>query len=107
MGAVTSSHPMPIEWTSIVQNDRNNGRLRNTTVAMVTGNTRLAAKEPAQLFIDPATPDGKASGLLGPSAVKCENGYTVAPPQILRGLGHLTPTQMEGIGACLRSALAL
>jgi mRNA interferase MazF len=91
----------------VVQVDRNNERLRNTVVAMVTGNTRLAAKEPTQFLIDPATPDGKLSGLLGPSAVKCENVYTVAQAQILRGLGYLTPKQMTAIDACLRSALGL
>ena len=91
----------------VVQSDRNNGRLRNTIVAMITGNTRRAAKEPTQLRIDPATADGTASGLLGPSAVKCENVYTVAQSQILRGLGQLTPGQMAAIDGCLRSALGL
>jgi mRNA interferase MazF len=91
----------------VVQDDRNNTRLRNTIVAMISGNTRLAGKEPTQFPIDPATPDGETSGLLGPSAVKCENIYTIDQVQILRTLGYLTPNQMRSIDACLRSAFGL
>src|SRR5947209_8409266 len=57
----------------VVQDDRNNTRLRNTIVAMISGNTRLAGKEPTQFPIDPVTPDGETSGLLGPSAVVREH----------------------------------
>jgi len=32
----------------IIQTDRNNQRLANTIVAMITGNTRLATTEPTQ-----------------------------------------------------------
>ena len=85
----------------IVQADRNNRRLRNTVVAMITGNTRLVGTEPTQLLID------KEAGVLGPSAVKCENLYTVGQSDILRTLGRLTPEQVGAVDACLRYALGL
>ncbi len=43
----------------IIQGDRNNQRLQNTIVAMITGNIRMAAAEPTQLLIDPAIPAEK------------------------------------------------
>lgn len=91
----------------VIQCDRNNQRLANTIVAMITGNTRLAATEPTQLLIDPATPDGSASGLAYPSAVKCENLYTISQQDILRTVGNLPPSLMAKVDACLKAALAL
>jgi len=91
----------------VIQCDRNNQRLPNTIVAMIRGNTRLATAEPAQLLIDPATPEGRSSGLAFPSAVKCENLYTVSQQDILRTLGSLAPTLMARIDDCLKAALGL
>ena len=85
----------------VIQDDRNNQRLQNTVVAMITGNTRLAGKEPTQFLIN------KETGVLGPSAVKCENLFTVAQKDILRTLGHLTPEQVKSVDTCLRRALGL
>jgi mRNA interferase MazF len=56
----------------IIQNDRDNQRLTNTVVAMISGNIRHAA-EPTQVLIDPAADSGASSGLHGPSVVKCCN----------------------------------
>jgi mRNA-degrading endonuclease toxin of MazEF toxin-antitoxin module len=47
----------------VIQCDRLNGKLQNTVVAMITGNTRLVGKEPTQFLIDPTTADGQSSGL--------------------------------------------
>ena len=44
----------------IVQNDRDNARLTNTVVAMISGNTRYAA-ESTQVLVDPSTSAGTAS----------------------------------------------
>lgn len=68
---------------------------------MITGNTRLTGKEPTQFLID------KETGVLGLSAVKCENLYTVAQRDILRPLGQLTPKQVKAMDTCLRHALGL
>lgn len=91
----------------IVQCDENNRRLRNTVVAMITGNIRLAGTEPTQLLVDPATPAGAASGLHGPSAVKCENLFTIPQADIDRRVGRLTPELMARVDACLKVSLGL
>ena len=91
----------------VVQGDRNNHRLQNSIVVTITGNIRLAATEPTQLLIDPATLEGKASGLAYPSAVKCENLYTVSQQDVIRKLGSLSPSAMTRVDACLREALGL
>jgi mRNA-degrading endonuclease toxin of MazEF toxin-antitoxin module len=88
----------------VVQNDRDNRRLTNTVVAMISGNT-LHASEPTQLLIDPATTIGASSGLHGPSVVKCCNLYTVRQKDILRHIGRLAPVLMDDVSAALKSAL--
>src|SRR5436189_5532208 len=74
----------------IVQCDRNNRRLLSTLVAGITKNTSRVASEPTQFLIDPTTPEGASSGLSQPSAVKCENLYTVSQARIRRTVGHLS-----------------
>lgn len=91
----------------IVQCDRDNQRLTNTVVAMITGNVRFARTEPTQLLVDPATAEGKSSGLNVPSAVKCGNLYTIDQRHILATIGSLSPAQMTQVDACLKAALAL
>jgi mRNA interferase MazF len=59
----------------VVQNDHNNARMANTILAVVTTNT-ARRQEPTQVVIDPATPDGKQSGLFALSVVSCENLLT-------------------------------
>jgi mRNA-degrading endonuclease toxin of MazEF toxin-antitoxin module len=91
----------------VVQCDRDNQRLSNTIVAMITGNTRYAQTEPTQLLIDPSTPDGQSSGLSYASAVKCSNLYTVDQRHILATIGSLSPTLMSRVDDGLKSALGL
>jgi mRNA-degrading endonuclease toxin of MazEF toxin-antitoxin module len=89
----------------IVQCDRDNQRLSNTIVAMITGNTRFAGTEPTQLLIDPSTVEGQSSGLSYPSAVKCGNLYTVDQRDILATIGRLPASLMTLIDVCLKAAL--
>lgn len=91
----------------VIQGDFNNRRLQNTIVAMITGNTRLATTEPTQFLIDPAAPEGRSSGLSFPSAVKCENLYTIPQQDILRTLGRLPPPTKAAVDNCLKAALGL
>jgi mRNA interferase MazF len=90
----------------VVQNDRDNARLRKTVVAMITGNLRRAG-DPSHLLVDPATADGAGSGLHGPSLVSCNNRYTVEQAAILRTPGRLTPAALRKRDACLKAALDL
>lgn len=91
----------------VVQCDSNNRRLQNTIVAMITTSTRLATVEPTQFLIDPATPDGAQSGLLHPSAVKCENIFTVGQAVVIRTIGTLHASAIPRLDVCLRASLQL
>ena len=91
----------------VIQGNRNNQRLQNTIVAMITGNVRLATVEATQVLIDPATPEGKSSGLRFVSAVKCENLFTVSQSDILQTLGDLSLTLLQQVDAALKAALEL
>jgi mRNA-degrading endonuclease toxin of MazEF toxin-antitoxin module len=63
----------------VVQSDHNNARLMHTIVAAITTTTHRASTEATQLLIDITTPDGKQSGLIHSSAVKCGLASTLTP----------------------------
>jgi mRNA interferase MazF len=88
----------------VVQNDLDNQRLTNTIVAMISGNVKLAA-EPTQVLVDPATPDGASSRLLGVSVIKCNNLFTIRQQDVRRPVGTLSPTLLRLVDDALRSAL--
>jgi mRNA interferase MazF len=90
----------------IVQNDRDNQRLTNTIVALITKNLSRV-HEPTQLLIDVATPDGQQSGLNQNSAVICGNLFTVAQSKVRRVIGRLPVSAMVRIDGCLKAALQL
>jgi mRNA interferase MazF len=90
----------------IVQNDRDNQRLTNTIVALITKNLSRV-HEPTQFLIDVGTPDGPQSGLNQNSAVTCGNLFTVAQTKVRRVIGSLPASAMVQIGACLKAALEL
>jgi len=91
----------------VVQNDRNNQRLINTVLAMISRTTHRAAREPTQILLDPATPEGRQSGVAALSAVTCENLFTVEQQLIHRVIGHLPPALMTKIDDCLKASLGL
>jgi mRNA interferase MazF len=91
----------------VVQCDRNNQRLQDTIVALITRTTHRAQTEPTQLIIDIATPEGKQSGLLQTSAVKCEHLETILQADIRRTIGSLAAPLMQQINDCLKSSLEL
>jgi mRNA interferase MazF len=108
---------LPIGFTSgvgvklrpalVVQSDHNNVRLNDTIVAIITKTTHRATREPTQLLIDVNTPEGRQSGLLHTSAVKCEHLVTVSMADISRVIGGLPPGTMTQIEGCLKAALAI
>jgi len=101
-GTVTKCRP-----ALVIQTDINNRKLNNTIVAAISSNIRLAKTEPSQLLVDPGTPEGASSGLAHPSAVKCENLFTVAQSEIHRSIGTLPEILMSRIDECLKAALGL
>src|SRR5271157_872858 len=85
----------------VVQNDRDNRRLTQTIVALITRNISRAA-EPTQLLIDVSAPAGKSSGLNQTSAVVCTNLFTVSQTKIRRGIGSLPASLMAKVDNCLK-----
>ena len=90
----------------VLQNDRDNRRLTNTIVAMISGNLRHAS-EPTQVLVRPEAPDGAASGLHGPSVVKCSNLFTIRQQDIRRHIGVLSPQLQEAVNTALKHSLGL
>lgn len=89
-----------------VQNDRDNRRLSNVIVAMITSRTDRAGLVTTQLFLDLST-EARKSGLVSNSVVNCANLFTVDQSRVLRTLGSLPPTLMTGINSCLKAALEI
>jgi mRNA interferase MazF len=98
-----SSKPRP---ALVVQNDRDNIRLTNTILAMITS-VRHRSLEPTQLLIEVATPDGAHTGLHRDSVVNCINLFTVEQVKVVRTIGKLSPSLTRQINDCLKSALEL
>ncbi len=90
----------------IVQNDRDNQRIRKTVIAMVTGNLRRQG-DPSHLHVDPTSPEGASSGPGFPSLVSCNNLFTIEQASIIQVIGHLTTTLETRLNACLKAALAV
>jgi mRNA interferase MazF len=90
----------------IVQSDHNNARLHETIIAAITSNT-TRIHEPTQLLIEVMTPDGKASGLLHDSAVRCERLHSILQADVRRVIGTLSDALMRQVERSLKSALGV
>ena len=90
----------------VVQNDRDNHRLANAIVAMITSRTGRAA-EPTQTLVEVGTPDGSRTGLLMDSVVNCANLFTVDRRRLVRVIGSLPPSLMSRVERSLKAALDL
>ena len=90
----------------VVQADRYTAVVRTLVVAEITTNLALAG-DPACLFIDVATPEGQATGLLGNSVVSCLALATVYADAVTQTLGSLSPAMVQQLDICLKAALGL
>jgi mRNA interferase MazF len=90
----------------VVQNDRDNQKIRKTIIAMVTGNLRRQG-DPSHVFIDPGTPEGGSSGLSFPSLVSCNNLFTIEQTSIIRVVGHLSDVLKQQLNDCLKAAMEI
>jgi mRNA-degrading endonuclease toxin of MazEF toxin-antitoxin module len=90
----------------IVQSDAENRRLANTILAMITGNLDDVG-QPTTVLVDPRTPNGAGSGLLGPSLIKCYNLATMRQRRILQVIGHLSTALMQQLNQALKATLEL
>jgi mRNA interferase MazF len=102
----TDSGQSKVRPALVVQNDRDNQKIRKTVIAMITGNLRRRG-DPSHLYVDPNDPDGSSSGLSFPSLVSCNNLFTVEQDSIQQVIGHLSDVLQQRLNDCLKAALDL
>ncbi len=91
----------------VVQCDRNNQRLEDVILALITSVAHRAETEPTQLLVESNTFEGRQSGLLHRSAIKCEHLITIHRRFVGRTIGRLPPDAMKKVDQCLKESLAL
>lgn len=91
----------------VVQADANNQRLDDVILALITRSIHRSTSEPTQLLIDITTPEGRQSGLLHTSALKCEHLLTLHRRLIQQSIGRLSPAIMSKVNDCLKAALGI
>jgi mRNA interferase MazF len=90
----------------VVQADSYNARAGHVIVAEITTNL-TPVNDPAFVFIDVATPEGKATGLDQNSLVSGLFLATVFADRIERVIGNLSAQLMQKVNNCLKAALEL
>ena len=90
----------------VVQSDAYASAVSTIVVAEVTKNLTMKG-DPACLFIDVNTPDGKATGLLINSVVSSLVLDTVYSDTVAQVLGNLSPTLLLKFDDCLKVGLGL
>ncbi len=90
----------------VVQSDAYLGTFGTVIVAEVTKNPKMAG-DPACLFIDSSTAEGKATGLIRDSVVSWLLLATVDADTVANVLGTLSPNLMQRLNACPRASFDL
>ncbi len=90
----------------VVQADAYNAKVGHVVLAEITKNL-TPANDPAFVFIDIATLEGKATGLDQNSLVSGLFLATVFADRIDRVIGKLSPSMMLKVDSCLKTALQL
>lgn len=90
----------------VVQSDAYAGAVRTLVVAEITKNLSMAS-DPACLFIDVSTAEGKATGLVRNSVVSCLKLVSVYTDTIAQVLGSLSAAMKQKLDDCLKIALDL
>ena len=73
---------------------------------MITSNISRADREATQVLVDITTQDGRQTGLVHKSAVKCENLYTKLQRD-MRKIGAMPPGLMQKVNDALKASLEL
>lgn len=95
------------KWPAVVvQSDAYASAVNTVVVAEVTKNLTMK-DDPACLFIDVNTPEGKATGLLVDSVVSSLVLVTVYTDTVAQVLGSLSGTLLQKLDDCLKVGLAL
>lgn len=90
----------------VVMNDKDNSRVTNIILVMITSLTRRSM-ESTQLLIDITTADGMKTGLRQDSVINCLNLLTLEKSRILHTIGSLSGPLMQQVNDCLKAALEL
>jgi len=90
----------------IVQSDVYARSVGTLVVAEVTKNLTMA-QDPACLFVDTSTPEGRATGLVRDSVVSCLVLVTVYADAVDQVLGTLSGAMKQKLDGCLKAALGL
>ena len=90
----------------VIQSDTYTSAVRTVVVAEVTKNQTMK-DDPACLYIDVSTPEGKATGLLVDSVVSSLVLDTVYADTIAQVLGILSPALLQKLDDCLKVGLGL
>ena|SRR5437660_2515976 len=88
----------------VVQADAYNRGLRTFVVAEITRNLSMA-NDPACLFIDASTPEGKQTGVIQDSVVSCLLLATIKADLVDQVIGALSDAMRQKLNACLKAAL--
>ena len=90
----------------VVQADVYNQRLRHAVVAQVTNN--LDEKDdPACLFVEAATPEGKATGLDRDCLICCTLLSLMSEDRLKEKIGKLSAEMLTELDDCLKAALGI
>ena len=90
----------------VVQSDAYAGTVSTVLVAEVTKNLTMK-HDPACVFINISTPEGRATGLLHDSVISGLVLDTVYADTIALVLGTLSPALLKKLDDCLKAALGL
>ena len=90
----------------VVQSDAYASAVSTVVVAEVTKNLMMKG-DPACLFIDVSTADGKTTGLLVDSVISSLVLDTVYTDTVAQALGSLSPTLLRKFDDCLKVGLGL
>lgn len=90
----------------VIQANAYNATLRHVVVAEVTSNPRWS-NDPACVFIDVATSDGRLTGLRMNGVVSCLHLVTMSAERLSAPVGKLSTGLMQRVNDALRVALKL
>ena len=90
----------------VVQADSYNQRLRHAVVAQVTANLDEKG-DPAFLFVDAATPDGKAAGVDRDCLICCPLLSLMSEDLLTQKIGKLSAAMLAKLDDCLKAALGI
>ena len=91
----------------VIQCDSLNRRLDTVIIAQITSNTIRAGMEKSQVLVEIENVEGRRTGLLQDSAVKCETIATLSKNKILKTIGNFSGSLREKLDDSLRAALDL